>query len=142
MNLYVEQKNKYQRKINEFLHRNAFFAFNEQQYKNGLKRLKTTESDLQPIPGNGYILKGQAPKLYGLVNEMREARTEAINDPETGLQFARDMFLYELRNHEYLYTADPEEAVNALGYSMNEIKKNAKLKCALQEAINILIEEE
>lgn len=140
MNAYKIQREEEQRKINEFLSQYAFFAFDAGQFKEGLNRLQAKEKDVIRISGGGFILKDRAEELSNMLQNFRKAREKAIADPDTGKDFARDMFLYELVNHEYTYTGDPEEAVNALGYTRKDINHNAVLKSALQEAINILIE--
>ena len=44
------------------------------------------------------------------------------------------MFLYELNNHEYGYTGDPEDTLYALGYKWEDIVKDAKLMNGFSKA--------
>ena len=39
----------------------------------------------------------------------------AIDADPTGEGFIKDMFLYELENHEYSYTGTAEDALDSLG---------------------------
>lgn len=51
-----------------------------------------------------------------------------------GLNFAKSAFKSELANHEYCYTMDPYDAINALGYTSDEINNDPLLHKALKEA--------
>ena len=52
---------------------------------------------------------------------------EAIANDSTGDGFIYEMFLYELESHEYGYTRDPEEALDALGYTWEQVQEDTKL---------------
>lgn len=52
---------------------------------------------------------------------------EAIAGDKTGEGFIYQMFLYELNNHEYGYTGDTEEALDALGYTAEEVVADDRL---------------
>ena len=45
------------------------------------------------------------------------------------------MFRYELDNHEYSYTGCAGDAIEALGYTWEDIQNNGKLKNGLMLAI-------
>ena len=45
------------------------------------------------------------------------------------------MFLYELDNHEYGYTMDTEETLDALGYTAKEILGDPRLKRGIEKAV-------
>lgn len=134
MNLYRQQKNRQQEQINSFLSAHAFFAFDKGQYEKGLEKLGLTEADagrLVPITGGGYLLQEYADELTGLLQSFRQERQDAINDQETGKQFAVDMFTAALNDYEYSYTGDTGEALEALGYTPAEIDSSPVLKDAL-----------
>ena len=59
----------------------------------------------------------------------------AIEEDETGEGFVYEMFLYELKNHEYGYTRDTKDTLEALGYTAEEVTGNPKLKRSLEKAI-------
>ena len=138
MNLYTKQKKAQQARINDFLHKYAFFAFDEDQFKEDLESLGPTKEDtgqLVRIQGGGYVLKEKVPELKQMLQDFAEERQAAINDPDTGQQFAIDMFRTELNDHEYSYTGDPTEAFEALGYTMQEIRADASLLAAFNTAV-------
>ena len=60
---------------------------------------------------------------------------EAIEADKRGDGFIYDMFTYELANHEYCYTEDPSEALQALHLTPEDIENNPKLRRALKRAM-------
>ena len=61
---------------------------------------------------------------------------------ETIPDFAYDMFRYELANHEYGYTYDTDDTVEALGLTYDEIDADPKLKDAFERAKRDVIQQE
>lgn len=55
--------------------------------------------------------------------------------------FAKSAFKNELANHEYCYTMDPYDAINALGYTLDEINNDPLLSKALKTAKKELLDE-
>ena len=55
--------------------------------------------------------------------------------------FAKSAFKSELSNHEYCYTMDPYDAINALGYTSNKINNDPLLSEALKAAKRELLDE-
>lgn len=45
MNLYKELSERQQKETDDFLNKYAFFAFNAEQFRQGVKRLKATEAN-------------------------------------------------------------------------------------------------
>ena len=52
------------------------------------------------------------------------------------------MFRYELSNHEYVYTRDLQDTLDALGLTIEEINKRPLYIKALKEAVNDIVTEE
>ena len=138
MNKYRMMKNQQQERVNAFLHEHAFFAFDKGQYLQGLEKLGLTEADagqLVAISGGGYLPQEYADELTGLLQSFRQERQEAVNDQETGRQFAIDMFAAVLNDYEYGYTGDTGEALEALQLTQEEINSDPVLKDALETAM-------
>lgn len=57
----------------------------------------------------------------------RKERKDAITADETGEGFVYQMFRNELANHEYGWTGDPEETLEALGMTWEEVQNSEKL---------------
>lgn len=58
----------------------------------------------------------------------------AISDDKIGDGFIYQMFLYELNNHEYGYTGDSEETLDALDYTMEQVQADARLLHGFEKA--------
>ena len=143
MTSYEELKECYRKKINDYLKQYAFFAFNEEQYTEGLKKLHVTDpDDVIPIGAGGYMLQDQTDGFREILEAESRERSDAIADPINGLQFATGMFKYELNNHEYSYTGDITETIEALGYSLADIDNSPRLKQALQDACSLILQQE
>lgn len=93
---YEEYKNQRQA---EFDALPIFFAFSAAQFSEAMKKRGLTENDTDKIcriPGGGFCLKTDVPKIRAFVNKPDPLR-ELMNDPE----FAESAFYYEMGNHEY-----------------------------------------
>lgn len=138
MTTYTELKDQQQERVNAFLHKYAFFAFSQQQFKEGLKRLgipEDAERVLVPLGSSGgFLLKDKLPEYRAMMEGLERETREAVEDPETGAAFAVQMFSYELANHEYSITGDLTETLDALGYTTEDINGSPVLKQALKEA--------
>lgn len=122
--MYQEFRDSQQKKFDDFVRENAFFAFSNIQFEEGLKKLgirgRKTESVLKHIVHAGagmYLLKSAIPRYKELISDMDTEMCEHMKD----LDFAEDAFYYELGNHEYCITFDPEPSCEALGYSLEEV---------------------
>lgn len=138
MKTYMRLKKEQQKRMSDFLNQHAFFAFNEEQLKQGLEKLGVTRNSVVSIGAGGFIREDQVKAFYGLLTRAAAERQEAIDDPEGGEQYAYEMFLCELANHEYTWTQDTEETLEALGYTNEDVESNPKLKAALKKAMDAL----
>lgn len=136
MNSYIELKTKQQAEVNAFP---MFFAFNDKQFADGMKSLGLKPTDLKKIYklGNtgGFYRKSDAPAFREMFIRHDQEKKDAIAADPTGDGFIYEMFNYELGNHEYGYTRDPEPTLDALGMTMDEIKADPRLHNGWKKAI-------
>ena len=114
-NQYQEMRNRQQAEVNAFP---MFFAFNKQQFAEGMRKLGLSPSDTRQVCsifGGGYCRKSDVAKLNEMFTRHRKELEDAIAGDKTGQGFICDMFLQELENHEYSYTGDVQETLDALG---------------------------
>lgn len=135
-NKYLELIKRQQKEINELPMR---FAFSQSQFDEildewGLTRCEEDMKKIMSIGYGGYMLKTEYIKLKSTRIKHREEFQKAIDDDLTGSGFIYDMFLYELENHEYSYTYDEEDALNALGITYEMIYNNERLMNGLKLA--------
>lgn len=134
MNKYVELKNKLQKEFDEF----PFgFAFSQEQFEKMKEELGVKENnELISIGAGGYIRKSDEKALDDLINGKELRMKEAINQDKTGEGFIKDMFLYELANHEYCITYELEDTLNALDLTYEDVINDDRLRLGLELARN------
>ena len=132
MNRYTEMKEKHSKEVNAFP---MFFAFSNQSFSEGMQKLGLYDADqVCAIGAGGYIRKTDKDKFIELLRGHRQEREEAIANDKTGDGFIYEMFLYELSNHEYSYTLDYEDTLNALGLTYEDLENNPSLKHVITKA--------
>lgn len=124
MNAYVQLKNKKQEEFNAFP---MAFAFSDEQMKEGLERLGITKDEAVGIGAGGFIRKSDLEAFKDMQKRWQDAEAEAIANDKTGEGFIKDMFVYELGNHEYSYTGDATDAIATLGLTYNKIQSDKAL---------------
>lgn len=141
MNAYLELKNRQSEEFNKFP---MFFAFNDKQFEEGMKKigLNPDQTDMiYKIDGGGFYKKEEAKHLKELLERHTKEQEDAIKADPTGEGYIFEMFKYELNNHEYCYTLDPTDALESLCISMDEIDKKPSLQVGFQEALTVCMSE-
>ena len=132
MNSYTEMKKKHTEEVNAFP---KFFAFNNQSFSEGMQKLGLSGTDqVCAIGAGGFIRKSDKEKFIELLHRHKQERKTAIANDKTGNGFIYEMFLYELSNHEYSYTLDYEDTLNALGLTYEDLEKHPNLKHGITKA--------
>lgn len=132
MNMYKQMKEKHTEEMNEFP---MMFAFSDEQFVKGMDVLGVTdEKDLLSIGCGGFIRKADRNALDELLEKHDREFKEAIQNDPTGDGFIYDMFNYELANHEYSYTCDVSDTLNALGFSIDYVNSNKNVLNGLLKA--------
>ena len=135
MNRYAELRKRQQA---EFDRLPLGFAFSDKQFRKmmegwGLDPEKDTDK-LYRIPGGGFIQKKDSKLLHDTTDRHEKELQAAIAEDQTGDGFIYEMFLYELDNHEYGYTRDTEDTLDALGYTADEVLGDPRLKRGIEKA--------
>ena len=135
-NKYVVLKEKHQEEINKFPIK---YAFGDKQFEKAMKELGLTVNDTDKVIGVGYgggfMLKEDYPKYREMVLRQHEEIQYEIENDIDGTGFVKDMFSYELANHEFGYTRELDETLTALGISFKDIDENENLQNGLKLAI-------
>ena len=128
--MYREFRDSQQKMFDDFADKNAFFAFNDEQFEEGLKKLgirgRKTESVSKNLVHAGagmYLWKSAVPEYKSLISQLDKELREKMQNK----RFAEEAFYYELGNHEYCITFDSEPAIEALGYTVDEVIADKKL---------------
>jgi len=128
---YTELKAKQQREMDGF--QGIFFAFNNDQFREGMESIGLKQEDtgkIYSIGGGGYILKERSKDLHAMFERWGQEKEDLKKQEDTLLE----ALVYELRNHEYCITGDTGPALNALGWDKKDI--DPKL---LKEAITLAV---
>ena len=135
MNRYADLK---QRQREEFSAFPMQFAFSDRQFAEAMAALSLEPTDTDKVykaPGDGIYRREDGPRLKEMLDRFDRELQEAIASDQTGDGFIYEMFLYELDNHEYGYTMDTEDTLDALGYTADEILGNPRLKRGIEKAV-------
>lgn len=141
-NAYDDLRNRQQAEFNKLP---IGAAFSNKQFNEMMEAWGLTENDTDKIlhiGGGCYIRKTDRDLVKATATRHHEELQAAIKADETGEGFIYEMFLSELYNHEAGYTGDYEEALDALGYTLEEVSADEKLARGLMKAWETIIEEE
>lgn len=109
---YQELKKKQETDFNEFSNKHIFYAFNNEQFSEGLKNIGITNGEkLIHIGGGGYMRKSEESLLDEVFATMKKEMKEFKKKQESLVS----AIVYELGNHEYCITCDKTEALDSLG---------------------------
>ena len=142
MNKYEELKQKQQKRVDSFPMK---FAFNDEQFERGMKELGLDPEDTKEvlsIGGGGFIRKSDKEAFEELFNNIANEIQEEIDKDKTGEGFVKDMFFFELQNHEFGYTRELDDTLEALDLKKEDILKSEKLKKGLLLALQDIQEVE
>lgn len=132
---YRELKEKQQNEFNQFP---LGAAFSEKQFNEMMEKwgLKPTDTDkIYSIGAGCFIRKSDSNALDELFKRQKQERQQAMDEDLTGEGYIYEMFEYELANHEYGYTRDLTDTLDALGYTEEDIEKDKKLLKGLKKAL-------
>jgi hypothetical protein len=96
-----------------------FFAFSDAQFAEGMAKIGLAKEDTKQIfslGGGGYIKKTDSHLLEKVLEENEIDRKSVIADDKELL----NAIVYELGNHEYCITGDPEPTCSALDISLDD----------------------
>ena len=134
MNPYIELKERHQKEINDF----PFgFAFSDKQFDDMMiNKFGLTPEDtdkIYSIGGGGYIRKSDADAMHEMFDRHAKEREVAIKENKD--DYLYHMFNYELANHEYCYTGDVSDTLDAIGLTREEVNADERMRKALERAI-------
>lgn len=131
METYAQLDNRQQKEIETLP---IFYAFNNEQFKEGMKKLGLNETDTDKIyrlgKTGGYYKRTDSDIIYNTLKRHQKEMEEAMQNEE----FAYQAFLSTLNNNEYSYTRDPKDTLKSLGITMEDINSNEVLKNAYKRA--------
>ena len=141
MNKYAGMRKRQQEEFNALP---LGFAFSQKQFDEmmrdwGLDPEKDRDK-IYRIPAGGYVQKKDADLLHQTAERHDAELTAAIAEDKTGDGFIYQMFLAELADHEYGYTGDADDTLDALGYTMEQVRADKRLLRGFEKARKVILE--
>ena len=135
MNRYTDLKQRQQEEFNAFPMQ---YAFSDRQFNQAMAALGLDLTDTDKVyraPGGGIYRREDGPRLKAMMDRFDQELKDAIAGDQTGDGFIYEMFLYELDAHEYGYTMDRSDTLDALGYTADEVLGDPRLKRGIEKAV-------
>lgn len=130
MNKYKQLKDQLQKQYDALPIK---YAYSEMQFKNMLKQFETEAGGRVRLLhiGHGAYILAQDEKL---IDEFLERSDRELSEAMKDDDFLYDAFNYELANHEFCYTDDISDALDALGLTWEQIKDDKRIITILKRA--------
>ncbi|MDO5555121.1 MAG: hypothetical protein Q4G09_00260 [Clostridia bacterium] len=135
MNKYRNLKQRHIEEVDKFP---LMFAFSDEQFNEGMKKLGLNPEDTKEITSigfGGFVKKSDLKDYIQLCQKHKEEIQNEINHDKDGTGFIKDMFIEELINHEYGYTHEIDAVLDALSITPEEVNRNKNLKNGLKIAL-------
>ena len=136
MNAYKTMRDRHQKEIDAFPMQ---FAFTDEQFKTGMRNLGLSPNNADQVyrcgGTGGFYRRSDAPRFHEMFERHERERQEAIDADTTGDGYIFDMFCCQLANHEYGYTFDLTDTLEALDLTIEDIEKSRPLKSGLEKAL-------
>lgn len=140
MESYEAMQKRHQQEVNAFPMK---WAFNNRQLEQGMRELGLNPSqtnEIVGIGGGGFIRRSDRQAFIDMFKRQNAEQKAALAAQKTGDEYAYQMFLHELGNHEYVITGDLSDTLDACGLSAEQINNDPKLRRALARAIKDYME--
>lgn len=140
METYKAMKDRHQAEVNKLP---LAFAFTHDRFIEKLTEWNITEEEAKNgaiigIGNAGFIRSSDRDLVISTFERIADERRAAIEADHDGTGYIFQGLKYELINHEYSYTGDAAEAVEAVGLTEEDLKREpvqAALKRATREVM-------
>ena len=133
MESYRQMQERHQKEMNSFP---IAFAYSDQQFNDGMRRLGLDPSETDKVVSvfyGAFIRREDHDALMEMFERhFKEERDAFIKNED---DWAYHAFRYELANHEYSYTGDYEPALEACGFTLDELKQYPDLVVSFRRAM-------
>lgn len=137
---YDEYEKTNRKAYDKFNKGKIFYAFNLEQLKEGMESIGLNLKETKKVAYLGAGVYIRADEIQNYKKFIYKQHRE-FKDNMQFYDYAKSAFKSELANHEYCYTMDPYDAINALGYTSDEINNEPLLSKALNAAKKELLDE-
>lgn len=128
---YQELKQKHQKEVNDFLKDTAFFAFDKKQFDEGIKKLNaSSDNKIFELGAGGYMLSSAKNGWIALCKRQKQE----LKDFRQKSESLKELIMYELNKHEYIYSEDDDLILEACEISKDEFEKDTNLQKIYKQA--------
>lgn len=133
METYRQMQERHQKEMNDFP---IAFAYSDQQFDDGMRKLGLNPSETDKVVSvfyGAFIRREDHDALMEMFERHSKEERDAFIKNED--DWAYHAFRYELANHEYSYTGDYEPALEACGFTLDELKQYPDLVVTFRRAM-------
>ena len=133
MESYRQMQERHQKEMNNFP---IAFAYSDQQFDDGLRKLGLDPSETDKVVSvfyGAFIRREDHDALMEMFERHSKEERDAFIKNED--DWAYHAFRYDLANHEYSYTGDYEPALEACGFTLDELKQYPDLVVTFRRAM-------
>ena len=133
METYRQMQERHQKEMNDFP---IAFAYSDQQFDDGMRKLGLDPSETDKVVSvfyGAFIRREDHDALMEMFERHSKEERDAFIKNED--DWAYHAFRYELANHEYSYTGDYEPALEACGFTLDELKQYPDLVVTFRRAM-------
>lgn len=134
---YYSFNEKNTKSLHDFISKNVFFAFSQEQFNDGLKKFNIDPENKEEIKnklhkyiGGGFILIESEKEEKRIIKKRNKVQRKYLSKFKNLV----DALKYEMYNHECGYTGDYLNGLYAIGYGLKDLRKNKKLQKAYFKA--------
>lgn len=137
---YDEYEKTNRKAYDKFNKGKIFYAFNLEQLKEGMESIGLNLKETKKVAYLGAGVYIHADEIQNYKKFIYKQHKEFKENMQF-YEFAKSAFKSELANYEYCYTMEIDDAINALGYTLDEINNDPLLSKALKTAKKELLDE-
>jgi len=130
---YWQLKNEKQQLYNDFSNKYIFYAYNQEQFKDGLNKLNCKESDLVSVYPGTFLLKEKRNDFNELFKSLD---ISDILKNDTNLM--ESAIYEELNNHEYIILFDPQTTIETVYNELGLSPDDKTAAAAMKKATNLI----
>lgn len=140
MNQYEELIKNKEQEQNQYPF--MFSTLDEMEKELAKRNVKKEEVEYYFSEHHFYIIQTHVDKFNEIAEKYEKEIEKRIEEDITGEGFIKDMFKTQLKNYEYGYTLEVDDAIERLGYTLDQIDKDIRLKNGLELAKKEILKEE
>lgn len=130
---YWNLRKEKQQQYNDFSNKYIFYAYNQEQFNDGLNKLNCKESDLVRVYPGTFLLKEKRNDFNELLKNL-DVSEILKND----IDLMESAIYEELNNHEYIILFDPQTTIETVYNELGLSPDDKTAAAAMKKATNLI----